>query len=229
LSYNRGMYIRPININKNGKRHSYWALVESYRTSRGPRQRVVSYLGQVDESLRHGIRNKAACKSHQRILFNDVEPRWVEININDVRVENCLDFGGPWLGLELLKRLGLPELFEKLMPAGREDISWSLMAQILVIARLCDCSSELHIAEHFYKDTALCDLLGVGTDKINDDRLYRSLDQLLPHKAALEVHLKERLGRLFDIEYDILLYDVTSTYFEGQANGSSLAQRGLQP
>jgi hypothetical protein len=88
------------------------------------------------------------------------------------------------------------------------------------------CSSELHIAEHFYKDTVLCDLLGVGQDKINDDRLYRALDRLLPHKESLEVHLKDRLGTLFGLEYDILLYDVTSTYFEGQAKGNSLAQRG---
>jgi len=160
------------------------------------------------------------------MLFDDVKPQWVEIDINNIRVENCLDFGGPWLGLELLKQLGLHELFAKLMPAGREDVPWSLIAQILAVARLCDSSSELHIAEHFYKDTALCDILGIGIDKINDDRLYRSLDRLLPHKEAIEVHLKEQLGRLFDIEYDILLYDVTSTYFEGQANGNSLAKRG---
>mgnify|MGYP001558738661 CR=1 FL=1 len=100
------------------------------------------------------------------------------------------------------------------------------MSLVLVIARLCDPSSELHIAEHFYKDTALCDLLGISYDKINDDRLYRGLDQLLPHKETMETHLKERLGELFGLEYDILLYDVTSTYFEGKANGNSLAQRG---
>jgi len=220
------MFIRQCYRQKNGKHHAYWALVESYRTARGPRQRVVSYLGQVDESLRCGLHNKASGKSHQRLLFNDVKPQWVEIDINNIRVENCLDFGGPWLGLELLKKLGLPELFDKLMPAGREDVPWSLMAQILAVARLCDSSSELHIAEHFYKDTALRHFLGVGAEKINDDRLYRSLDQLLPHKESLEIHLKEHLGRLFDLEYDILLYDVTSTYFEGQANGNSLAKRG---
>jgi len=220
------MFIRPITVNKNGKRHDYWALVESYRTSRGPRQRVVSYLGQADESLRYGIRQRATGRCYQRMLFDNIEPAWVEVDANGIRVERCMDFGGPWLGLELLKQLGLTELFERLMPAGREDVPWSLMTVVLVIARLCDPSSELHIAEHFYKDTVLCDLLGVGADKINDDRLYRGLDQLLPHKEALEVHLKDRLGELFGLEYDILLYDVTSTYFEGQAVGNSLAQRG---
>jgi transposase len=220
------MFIRQCYRIKDGKRHGYWALVESYRTASGPRQRVVSYLGQVDESLRHGVRLRAAGKNHQRMLFDDVEPRWVEVDVNNIRVENCLDFGGPWLSLELIKRLGFIELFERIMPAGREDVPWSLVSFILVISRLCDPSSELHIAEHFYKDTVLCDLLGVSTDKINDDRLYRALDQLLPHKQALEVHLKERMGKLFGLEYDILLYDVTSTYFEGQANGSFLAQYG---
>jgi transposase len=112
------------------------------------------------------------------------------------------------------------------MPAGREDIPWSLVSLVLVTARLCDPSSELHIAEHFYKDSALCDLLGISTDKINDDRLYRALDKLLAHKQALEIHLKQRMGRLFGLEYDILLYDITSTYFEGQACGNSLARYG---
>jgi transposase len=220
------MFIRPITIKKNGKRHGYWALVESYRTRQGPRQRIVSYLGQADESLRHGMRQRATGTPYQRMLFDDVEPVWVEVNANGIRVERCMDFGGPWLGLELLNRLGLAELFAGCMPAGREEVPWSLMSLVLVIARLCEPSSELHIAEHFYKDTALCDLLGVSYDKINDDRLYRGLDQLLPHKETVETHLKERLGELFGLEYDILLYDVTSTYFEGQAKGNSLAQRG---
>lgn len=220
------MFIRPITVKKNGKRHAYWALVESYRTNRGPRQRVVSYLGQVGEPQRRGMRQKAMGTPYQRMLFDDVAPQWVEVDTSRIRVEHCVDFGGPWLGLELLRQLGLTELFERLMSGGREDVPWALTALVLVIARLCDCSSELHIAEHFYKDTILCDLLGIATDKINDDRLYRALDQLLAHKEALEVHLKNRLGELFALEYDIMLYDVTSTYFEGQAKGNDLAQRG---
>jgi transposase len=220
------MFIRPITVKKNGKRHGYWALVESYRTARGPRQRVVSYLGQMEESGRGGMQQKASGQPYQRLLFDAVEPEWVEVDIQGIRVEHCLAFGGPWLGMELLRRLGLIEWLERCMPAGREEVPWSLMALVLVIARLCDSSSELHIAEHFYKDTALADLLGIAPDKINDDRLYRALDQLLPHKEALEIHLKNRLGELFGLAYDILLYDVTSTYFEGQAAGNPLAQRG---
>ena len=123
--------MRPITITKNGKRHGYWALVESYRTPRGPGQRVVSYLGQMDESFRCGIHQQASGKGPQRMRFADIEPAWVEVNVNDMRVENGLDFGGPWLGLELLKKLGLTEFFEQVIPAGRERVPWSLMAMVL--------------------------------------------------------------------------------------------------
>jgi len=222
------MFIRQCYRRKNGKRHAYWALVESYRTSRGPRQRIVSYLGEMDARRRLGIQQVATGqgKQYQHQFFDDVVPQWVEVDTNRIRVERCVDFGGPWLGLELLERLGIPSALRQLQPCGREEIEWSLMALILVICRLCEPSSELHIAEHIYGHTVLCDLFGIGADKINDDRLYRALDQLLPHKESMEVHLKDRLGTLFGLEYDILLYDVTSTYFEGQANGNSLAHRG---
>jgi transposase len=122
--------------------------------------------------------------------------------------------------------VGLDRFFESVLPVGREEIPWAVMAEVLVLSRLCDPSSELHIAEHFYEQSALADVLGVPADKVNDDRLYRTLDQLLPHKETLEQHLKERLGTLFGLDYDLLLYDVTSTYFEGEANANPLAQRG---
>lgn len=220
------MFIRPIHVVKNGKRHAYWALVESYRSVRGPRQRTVAYLGQLDPAGCLGVQQAATGHEHQRQLFDDVEPRWVQVDLQRVRVERCLEFGGPWVAQQLLDQLGLSALFDRLMGQGREEIAWSVMAQVLVVARFCDPSSELYIAEHFYKRTALCDLLGLAPEKINDDRLYRALDHLLPHKAALEVHLKERLGELFALKYDLLLYDVTSTYFEGLARGNALAQYG---
>ena len=122
--------------------------------------------------------------------------------------------------------LGLDRFCGQLMPEGREGVSWATMAEILVLARLCEPSSELHIAESWYSRTALDDLLGVREDLVNDDRLYRALDRLLPHKEALEKYLRGRLGELFDLDYDLLLYDVTSTYSEGQANGNAMAQRG---
>ncbi|NLX99209.1 MAG: IS1634 family transposase, partial [Rhodopirellula sp.] len=136
------------------------------------------------------------------------------------------DFGGPWLGLQLVEQLGLKDFLDRTIPDGREEIPWSLMALVLILCRLCEPSSELHIAEHFYAQSALADLLGISPEKINEQRLYRALDAILPHKEALETFLKNRLGELFGIEYDLLLYDVTSTYFEGQAERNPLAQRG---
>lgn len=155
-----------------------------------------------------------------------VEPSWVRVNTNAVRVENSRGFGGPWLALQLIERLKLDEFLNKHMPKGKEHIQWSLTSMILVIARLLDPSSELYVSEQWYPKTALPDLLGVPVDRVDDNRLYRALDELLPHKEALEIHLKNRMGELFDIEYDLLLYDVTSTFFEGQCMNNPLAQRG---
>jgi len=219
------MFIRPCYRRKNGKRHAYWALVESYRTARGPRQRTVAYLGQIDANTRLGVK-QAAGATCDRALFDEAESQWVEVDTKRVRVERCVDFGGPWLGRELMVRVGLISSLWKLMPVGREEIPWPLMVLVLVLSRLCEPSSELYIAEHLYKRTAIGELLGIPTEKVNDDRLYRALDKLLPHKDRLEIHLKNRLGELFDLEYDLLLYDVTSTYFEGEAKGNPKAQRG---
>ena len=219
------MFLRPCYRTKDGKRHAYWALVESYRAARGPRQRVVAYLGQADARSRR--RTKAAAgQPDEPGLFEPAEPPYADVDLRTVRVERCLEFGGPWLGLQLLKKLELLDFLQEIMPFGREEVPWPLMAAVLVLCRLCKPSSELHIAEHLYKRTALADLLGVPASKINDDRLYRGLDRVLFHKEALQVFLKNRLGSLFDLKYDLLLYDVTSTYFEGQANANPKAQRG---
>jgi len=126
----------------------------------------------------------------------------------------------------LLDKLDLNSFLEQSIPHGREDIEWSIMGLALVLWRLCEPSSELYMVEHLYEKSPLADLLGISEEKMNDHRLYRSLDKLLPHKAALEKHLKERLGELFHLEYDLLLYDVTSTYFEGEAADNRQAKRG---
>ena len=102
-----------MNRNKDGKRHEYWALVESYRTERGPRQRVVSWLGELDKAGRLGIEGVAKRRhGHQQNLFEEnPEPQWVEVNVKGVRVENIRDFGGPWIGVELIRKLGLDRFF----------------------------------------------------------------------------------------------------------------------
>ena len=152
------MFIRPCYRTKNGKRHAYWSLVESYRTERGPRQRVVAYLGKIDEAGRLGIQQVAddsvvANQVDQQQLFEksepQTEPEWIEIDVKGVRVENCRRFGDVWLGLELIRQLGLDQFFAKIIPAGREQIPWSSIAQILTVALLCEPSSELYIAETF--------------------------------------------------------------------------------
>ena len=222
---NADMFIRPCYRRKNGKRHAYWALVESYRTARGPRQRVVAYLGQMAKPKRRGVR-RAACGKAERSLFDEAPAEWIEVDVKRLRVERCLDFGGPWLGLQLLRRLELIDYLAEIMPRGRAGIPWPLMAAVLVLCRLCQPCSELYIAEHLYKHTAIADLLGIPPEKINEQRLYRALDKLLVHKEALQIFLKNQLGQLFDLEYDLLLYDMTSTYFEGEAKNNPKAQRG---
>lgn len=222
------MYLRRCYRHKDGKRHAYWALVECHRTARGPRQRVVAYLGELDERGRLGVKEAAEGQGERRQgrLFDEVRPEWMEVDAAHLRVENRRELGGPWLGLELVRELRLFEFLKKGMLPGREEIPWPAMALVLILSRLCNPSSELHIAESFYERSALPHLLGVPAEKVNDDRLYRALDALLPLKSALEMHLKGRLGELFALNYDLLHYDVTSTYFEGAAKANPLAKRG---
>ena len=222
------MYLRRINKWASGKNHCYWALVESRRTVQGPRQHVVCYLGDAD--VREALevqRSVERVDSYQCDFFEREElPERLEINPRHIRTERIRDFGGVWVGLKLYEMLGLDRYFESKLSRGREWVEWSEVLKILVISRFVDPRSELQLAEHTFEDSAFEDLLGVPGRHINDDRLYRALDVALPHKDGLSVHLKERLGELFDIEFDLYLYDVTSTYFEGAYRDSGLAQYG---
>lgn len=222
------MYLRRIRRkNRAGEATEYWALVESYRTPRGPRQRVVSHLGDADLPDCLGV--KAAAEghpAHQTSLFEQTTPRWVEVDARGVHVERTRRFGDVWLARELLHRLGVHELLARILPSSHAKIAWADLATVLVVARFCDARSELSIAEEFFHSSALPDLLGISEADIYDNRLYRALDVLVAQKDTLQQHLKERLGDLFSISYDILLYDVTSTYFEGEAARNPEAKRG---
>ena len=230
------MFLRRYERRRKGKRHTYWALVESYRTGRGSRQRVVAYLGELKSSEKSGWaelgRRLSKKERPQPSLFDpphydepeDDEP--VLVRLSGVTMERLRDFGDVWLALGIWRLLGLDVLLSELMPAGREDVPWATVAAILTIARLCEPSSELHIEEKWYRRTALEDLLGVRPEQVHTDRLYAGLDRLLPLKEAIEKHLKDRLGNLFDLDYDLLLYDITSTYFEGECLANPLAKRG---
>jgi transposase len=223
------MYLKRCGPSQSKKEHVYWELVESIRTERGPRQRVVTYLGDINQAEGAGVKQAAEEKQgywQSRLFDAEGEPDWVEVDTKRVQVGRVRDFGGYWLGLQMLDKLELPSFLEQTLPHGQEDIEWYIMSLALVLWRLCEPSSELHIEEHLYDKSPLGDLLGIPDDKMNDNRLYRSLDNLLPHKSALEKHLKGRLGELFDLEYDLLLYDITSVYFEGEAADNGQAKRG---
>ena len=224
------MYLRHTTRVKDGKAHTYWRLVRSVRVGRTVRQQTVAQLGELDAEGR--ARAKALARTitgerEQADLFvpNPAQAA-VRIHLDRVRVERGRTFGDVWLAWTLWRALHLDTVLEGLLPPGREDVPWATMAAVLVLARLCEPSSELHVAEDWYRRTALEDLLGLPASLVNDDRCYRALDRLLPHKTALEQHLVARLGELFALDYDLLLYDVTSTYFEGQAARNPLAQRG---
>jgi transposase len=224
------MYLRHTTLRKDGKVHRYWRLVRSVRVGRRVAQQTVAHLGELDE---HGrIEARALARQlidapEQAQLFDDGSTHeTVPVRLKGIRVERSRQFGDVYLALALWRGVGLEELCERLLPPGQERISWAKMAAVLVAARFCEPSSELHIAEDWYRRTALCDLLQLGDEEVNKDRLYRGLDRLLIHKAALEAHLSQRCGELFAIDNEVLLYDVTSTYFEGLAESNPQAQRG---
>jgi len=224
------MYLRHMIRKKDGKVHRYWCLVRSVRVGRRVIQQTVAHLGELDE---HGrIKARALARRligapEQAQLFDDGSAHvTAPVRLKGIAIERSRQFGDVYLALALWRGLGLEELCERLQPAGQEHISWAKMAAVLTAARFCEPSSELHIAEDWYRRTALCDLLQLGDEEVNKDRLYRGLDHLLVHKAALEAHLSQRCGELFAVQNEVLLYDVTSTYFEGLAEGNPQAQRG---
>lgn len=231
------MFLKRLEKRKNGKGHTYWALVESIRTARGSRHRVVAYLGERKKSERNGwaqlCRRLNREERPQPSLFDP--PRCDEaddthdpvlVKLKDIRLERLRDFGDVWPALGLWRLLKLDVLLAERMNAGAEEVPWPVVAAILTIARFCEPSSELHIADTWYRRTALEDLLGTPVEAVHTRRLYEGLDALLPHKEAIEAHLKSRLGDLFDLKYELLLYDITSTYFEGECKGNPLARRG---
>ena len=229
------MFLRRNTKKKGGVDYECWTLVESVRTARGPRQRVVATIGKLpglDREERIGWdeigRILSGKPRPEAGLFGQPEdpPSWATVNLSGVRVERLRCFGDVYLGLLLWNRLGFAEFCRQQMSSGREEIPWPVMAAVLVLARFCAPSSELQIAESWYGKTALDDLLGVRSDKVIEDRLYRALDALLPHKDELCRHLQRRYGELFGCTFDFMFYDITSTYFEGNAKANPQAKRG---
>ena len=233
------MFLRRNRRSYKGETYEYWSLMRTVRTAKGPRHELVANLGKapgLDEDGRRGWEEVAD-------LLEGREPgsvqaglgkpwpapatrQWMEVDVRGLRVERVRDFGEVYLALALWRRLGLHTLLRELIEAGRERVGWELVACILTVARFCGNKSELEVAERWYAGSALEDLLGVPLSRINDARLYRGLDVLHAHKDRLCRHLQERYESWFGVEFEFLLYDVTSTYFEGKAEGNPKAQRG---
>jgi transposase len=231
------MFLRSHGRKKDGKDHTYWSLVETVRTPDGPRQRTLCYLGELNDSAQARwlktieVFNEQGETQQLKLFPAHIEPppddpQVARVLLNKVRLERTRQFGSCWLGLELWKRLGLDRFFEEAVDEQEADVPWSRVAAVLAINRLCAPGSELAIEQRWYPSTALDDLLGIEEGKINDTRLYRCLDRILPHKTKLEQHLKQRYGELFGAEFEVLLYDLTSTYVEGAAEKNPMMRRG---
>jgi transposase len=236
------MFLRKYQRTKDGKQHIYFALVESRRTQRGPRQRVVAQLGELTEDQEHRWQRTAVFhtrheKGNELPLFleNDAaatthDPDVVRIRLDKVGWTNARAFGDVWLGWQLWRKLKLDNIVARHIESGRESVPPPSMVAIEVISRLCigqgGETSEFGLAEQGYRRTALEDLLGVADDFVTKDRLYRTLDALQEAKAPIEQALKEQLGELFSLQFDLLLCDLTSSFFEGLMEDSTLAKRG---
>ena len=233
------MFLKRRTRTKNGERYEYWELVRTVRTATGPRHETVAYLGKLEESdarrlygwsdmdaLLEGREPQVQLGLGLPGAARTPEPEWRRINVRGVRVERVREFGRVWAALSVWRRLGLHGLLRDALPAGQERVGWDTVACVLAVGRFCAQTSELSVAERWYERTALSDVLGVPADAINESRLYRGLDQLLGCKDTICRHLQERWGTWFGTGYDFLLYDVTSTYFEGAADENPKAARG---
>lgn len=224
------MYLRYTTRKKDGKVHRSWRLVRSVRVGRRVIQQTVTHLGELDAAGR--LRARALARAligepeHADLFDDGTRDQTIGVRLKGVRIERGRLFGNVYLALALWRACRLDEFAVEQIPAGKEEVPWEKMVAVLVAARLCEPSSELHIAEDWYRRTALSDLLQLNDALVNKDRLYRALDRLLPHKAALEAHLSQRVGELFAVDNEVLLYDVTSTYFEGEAAANAQAKRG---
>ena len=232
------MFLRRYRRMRCGKPHSYFALVENLRTENGPRQRIVSYLGELNADAERKwqrtvvFHNRQGDERQLRLFADDVvaelpdDPDVVRIRLSEVGWTNGRSFGDVYLGLWLWRKLGLDDIVNRHIPAGRHTVRPADVVAIEVVNRLCAPCSEFALAEHWYASTGLEDLLGVADGEVTKDRLYRTLDLLLAAKEPIENDLQKSLGSMFELDYDLLLYDLTSSYFEGLCEENDLAKRG---
>jgi hypothetical protein len=231
------MFLRRYSRTKNGKTHVYFALVESIRTDAGPRQRVVAHLGELNHDQERRwqrtvvVYNRQGDAQELRLFPDDDtplpdDPQVARIRLDKVGWTNGRRFGDVWLARWLWQLLKLDEIVARHVPQNQETVAPADIVAIEVINRLCQPCSEFALAEHWYASTGLEDLLGVPDADVTKDRLYRTLDRLRTGQEKIENDLKLRFGELFQLDYDLLLYDLTSSYFEGLAEDNELARRG---
>jgi len=231
------MFLRLNRRDKDGKEHTYWSLVETVRTPEGPRQRTLCYLGELNGSAQarwqktiEVFNQQGECRQLKlfpaEVAPPENDPQVARVRLDRVRLERARQFGNCFAGLELWRRLELERFFERELDGEPAEVAWSKVAAVLAINRLCAPGSELAIEQRWFPATSLDDLLGIAEGPINDTRLYRCLDRLLPLKTKLERHLRERYGELFGATFDVLLYDLTSSYVEGVAPKDPMMRYG---
>lgn len=241
------MYLRSTVVKTKAKTFRYWKLVETVRTEKGPRQRVIAHLGDL---IRFGPEDwqeladrmgepEIAGKLQRRVKQGGRKgrpPNWtlddsvkkgemVTIRLDSIRLKDPRDFGDIYVGLQIWKYLGLGKLMAELFEGEKTDVPVCLMAALIAVNRLVCPRSELGMVRWF-PQTALSSLLGISPRAVNEDRLYRTLDMVVEHKNRIEKHLAEKGLELFNRDYTYLLYDLTSTYFEGRGVGNPKVKRG---
>ncbi len=233
------MFLRCHSRQKNGKLHRYWSVVESRRVAGGdPVQRQVLYLGEINDSQEAAWRKTIAVFDERRQRLEQLslfpsdrpipadEANALSVVLSELRLLRPRSFGDCWLGCLLWDELGLSDFWEACLQDQRGEVAWRKVLQLLVINRLCAPGSELAIHRHWFDRSAMDELLGTDLAVAAKDRLYRCLDRILPHKDDLCRHLTERWKTLFDASFDVLLYDLTSTYFEGLCEQNPQARHG---
>jgi transposase len=233
------MFLRSNKRTKDGKQHRYYSVVENRRLSSGKvAQRQVLYLGEINDSQQAGWRKTLEVFDEQQQKFTPLslfpEDRPVpadaidsmRVRLSEMKLERARSYGNCWLGCELWRQLELDQFWSEKLPQGRESVSWAQVLQLLVVNRLIDPGSEFRLHRQWFDQSAMDVLLGQDFAVAEKDRLYRCLDRVLKHKQDLFVHLQQRWKDLFDAEFDLLLYDLTSTYVEGEAEQNGKAKYG---
>jgi transposase len=233
------MFLRCHRRIKDGKEHRYYSVEESRRLQSGRiAKRRVLHLGEINDSQQAAWRKTLEVFDEQRqgyttlSLFPEDRPTpadaldSVQVKLSEMRLRHARPYGNCWLGCELWRQLELDRFWERKLPRGREKVSWAQVLQLLVVNRLIEPGSEFHLHREWFDHSAMDVLLGTDFVVAEKDRLYRCLDRVLEHRQELFVHLQQRWKYLFDVSFDVLLYDLTSTYVEGEGELNPKAKRG---